>query len=762
MKQIQRAFISGVVVMVLMFPQTLHAAVIQKAKDGVVALKDQVVSAGSYVKNRVVNAKKDAGNVKSKVVSAGDYTKDHITDVNIEALPGRFAFVSGDYKKFQAHQWMEAGYVGGIKDLSVKYVDEKEGITADMEAGAIIDEYDYKGAIEIEKEEEWFAKFEFSQFPKYFSDRGGVYYPFPVNSDPASGRDLRLDIGKFAFEAGLLEKGNRPEIIFEYEHEKKNGDKSSTAWTSVTEGGIGKKIGPAFREITENVDDFNLNLKKDIKGYTVKAGQNFEIVTSNSLSNQQNISSSGGNKAYLHTQDITLQAKSFATNLGAERWFLNEKVFSGAAYKYARINNREKENMRDVVNGAPSARGSTFSENKFNARANNSDNSNLAVLGTTVMLWKWLIVNGRLKGEIKDNNGFSTFPSFIGTGGGTSSSTINASAPDGIIDHTEVTDLVQSQKKLGEGLSLRFKAIPRTALYGDVDLEQVLYHRNSAREPVGGQSPAAVASGESIIREVITHSPRFNWTIGGNYQPWMFLNSTAQFRYKWARDNINNHWPQGNLITDPDIAFYEDVKKHVVELTSKTSVRPCRLVQSSFRYQLTNTQYFTTFAQPLSKTIRTQYFTNVYTIDTSLYLRKDTTLTGAFSKQNHSLFLPSITFPTFNTNSNNWMLTGDYHPNGKVSIYSTLYYSIARNYDNFTGGGDGASNLGAPFTPTSGLPLGADFTRTGITVGVKWSPKERITVSPQFAFYRYNPNHKFDLGGYEAYVGSLEISYNWA
>lgn len=79
-------------------------------------------------------------------------------------------------------------------------------------------------------------------------------------------------------------------------------------------------------------------------------------------------------------------------------------------------------------------------------------------------------------------------------------------------------------------------------------------------------------------------------------------------------------------------------------------------------------------------------------------------------------------------------------------VDSTISYTRADNFNDFT---------------DIGLPLGADFNRVEVTFGLRWTPRDGISVKPEYAFYHYGSNHKAEIGDYNVNVLGLEASIAW-
>ena len=92
---------------------------------------------------------------------------------------------------------------------------------------------------------------------------------------------------------------------------------------------------------------------------------------------------------------------------------------------------------------------------------------------------------------------------------------------------------------------------------------------------------------------------------------------------------------------------------------------------------------------------------------------------------------------------NTWLLGVNYTSNAAISLNSTLQWSRARNFNDFT---------------ANGMPFGASFNRVDVTTGLKWSLTEDASVGTDYAFYSYLPSSLSEIGGYHAHVIWFEVS----
>src|SRR3989338_5647253 len=301
---------------------------------------------------------------------------------SIDILPAQYIFVDRNVDKFRADHWMREGYSGGISDVKAAYKTPQD-VEVLMEGRGILDQdeaigrNDYFGSILIKKENLGFVDVEFKEFPKYYDNRGGVYYPFEALglSGLRLERDLELDIGMIRVETGLTIEG-WPEIEFEYERETKNGAKYRTTWGSAVVNGLTRKIVPSWQEIDEMVNVFAIKAKHEVKKFEVHGEQHFEFVKSANKRYEQNF----GTTPNYNLQIQEPESRMMASTLGIDRWFWSERAYGSLAYRYADIKSSEKENLQELNSSFQRQSFSNFAEQRVDARSDTNLDSHTAVL----------------------------------------------------------------------------------------------------------------------------------------------------------------------------------------------------------------------------------------------------------------------------------------------------------------------------------------------------------------------------------------------
>ncbi|MBI2885153.1 MAG: hypothetical protein HYY15_03155 [Candidatus Omnitrophica bacterium] len=666
---------------------------------------------------------------------------------SITVVPMRYIAVDGDAGKFRAHHWMNDGYAGGIKDASGHFT-SPDGIEVSGAGHALIGANDFGAELAIKKEDVGFFDFGYSEFRKYFDNGAGAHRRFATFQLPTTDKDLRLDIGKFGFETGLTLEG-WPELALEYEREFKEGAKSRLTWTSVKEVGEARNIGPSWQEVNETVDSFVVKAKKDdLAGFNVHGEQRWEFTRIETLREERYLANTGvASDTKVRQQNQGPQAILLATTLGGERSFLEDKVLMSSGYHFNHLKNRETETMTET-NAAGVITNFSRGENKINARADNDYDSHAWVQHVTFNPWQTVSFGAKLKSEVITRHGNSVYPWY-------SEYVSSPEAFDQVMDHQEVTLADAKTARWGEGLSLRFTGVPRTALYTELEFEQSRMLLREDRQSLDGPDTGndAVAT-EVFTRETVTHVQRSAWTLGGRTNPWPFLDLTSQVRHRVHNNDYDDQ--RETVASGARSAFFDGQSTHTDEFSTRITLKPCRWFRPSFRYQLRADTYATRAeSQSIAKT---GSLSNIYTFDVMLQPARDLVTTATFSRQTASMTtparltsmnpgsnLPVYTIPAFNADVNTWMFGADYAFKPNVMLNGTMQYSWAENFNDFA---------------NTAMPYGADFHKLDLTTGVKWSPVklQDTSVGAEYNLYTYNPNENVEGGEYTAHVLWFEVS----
>ncbi|MBI4711212.1 MAG: hypothetical protein HY767_01960, partial [Candidatus Omnitrophica bacterium] len=462
--------------------------------------------------------------------------KSETLKITAVAQPVQVAMVHGDYHNFEAQNWQNRGYSGGIKDFSLRYA-SGDDVTVDMDGHAIMGNNDYKGSATVTKKDVGYLKTDFKQFRKYYDTHGGVYYPFTTSgtasSTPTLNRDLFLDIGHFGVEAGMT-RPDLPNVSVYYEHDYKDGAKSMLDWGRVTEGPANdrKAISPSWKEIHETTDTFGVKADHTHKGYHLTAGQRWDISRWKTREYRQMLSDDGNatDSAQIR-QNKTVEANSMTTTLGADKWYLSDKIYASSAYRFQHLKNQDKQSLLTFnPDGTQLFNGSDSTPTKPDGIAHNKMELNSWVLNLMANPRPWVSGNARFKAEVlrQDSDFYNPQDS------------TPVGAVTGVTDFTSKGLTNSNIYRFGESFGVRFKAIPRTALYSELEFQQSQNRLIQDLTYIPGEAAAPPGWWRGIAgRNAVISQPTTTWTTGGNFMPWRFLNFTSQFRFRDAQTKLD-------------------------------------------------------------------------------------------------------------------------------------------------------------------------------------------------------------------------------
>ncbi|MBI1978180.1 MAG: hypothetical protein HYS55_05455, partial [Candidatus Omnitrophica bacterium] len=492
---------------------------------------------------------------------------------------------------------------------------------------------------------------------------------------------------------------------------------------------------------------FTIKAKHDIKQYTVKGEQHWEFIESENRRYEKNLGTTYATKFY-NIQTQNPEAAFMSSTAGVERWYKKEKVFSSLYYRFARVKNSEQENLREYDENLNPMSFSTNAEQKFNARADNHMDLHTLVANLMGSPWSWLAINTKLKTELKRARGNSIYPSDRENGDGVRPSATVPEPPDGIIDENTFSDNKNRTFRNGQGISIRFKKIPRTALYTEFDIEETRNWLSEHRWSIGVQRTAGT---DFFDRRTVIDMIRGTGTVGGDFSPVRYINTTAQFRYRYDNVTYDDKYETEPPTTTAKSAFFDEMDTETVEFNTRTTLRIVRWLQPSFRYIVRDIDYLTRTEGEAQ--LQSDVLLNDYIYDLTFMPLPSVIITGSFAREllstktaANSFTGSSIPLPGFDAGVNTWLFSVGYTPKENLSIMGTLSQSQADNFDDY-------ANIG--------IPLGADFNRVTAIFGLKWTVKKDITIEPEYAYYHYGANPHADAGSYDAHLVGLEVSLAW-
>ncbi len=521
-------------------------------------------------------------------------------------------------------------------------------------------------------------------------------------------------------------------------------------WDNSIINNTSKKISPSWEEIDETTDTVGIKGDYTAKGYHFTGDQRWEISNWKTRGYEQRINDGSYASTYTGTkgaadvsnqsdqrrQDQVQETVNMLTTLGADKWYWNDKVFASSAYRFEHLKNEDRQNIQEFKGGvlslgtvsSSSYKPADANYNKPDASAHNNLDLSSWVLNLMVSPWSWLSGPGRFKAEVSQRDASSYYPT-------------DTSSPIGTVDSVLKNNTDSNTYKFAESFGLRFKAIPRTAVYSELSFEQSQNHllENQVTQ---------LATASPVSRDAIITEPAVTWVTGADFQPLRFVNLTSQFRLRDKDMDFNDRFRVSPV---QGLVFLEKLHTDSVGFNQRATVHLCSWASTSFRYLFDNTDY-TTRAVYNTQDEKANMLSHTFIYDASVYPVENLSMTGSFSQlysQTKTVASASSYYiQPFTSNSSTWMLATDYQAHKKVHLDSTLYVTLANNY-----GSNQNSSL---------VNYAAAFSQLGVTVGCKWDLRKDLAIKPMYAYQRYLPNEGSGIGGaYNAQIVSVSLVANW-
>ncbi|OGX40945.1 MAG: hypothetical protein A3G91_00370 [Omnitrophica WOR_2 bacterium RIFCSPLOWO2_12_FULL_50_9] len=628
-----------------------------------------------------------------------------------ELMPIRTISVKGDAAKFRALNWMNDGTTGGIKAMGFDS-DAGEGGQVSFDGHAIPADNDFGAGLKLTRGNGGYITMDYGNFRKWYDVYGGFYSNFTGSSSIRRlAADPKMDMGHFFFEIGsnsnILETA--PGVSLSYERDTKEGIKSRLTWGTVTQT-IQRKIAPSWEDVSETTDTIVL------KGNTDVAGMN--------LSGQQRVEFSGGRS--FREDDSTTSFRSYAqepqtkqlvSSLKADRWIVDDKTYMSFGYQYHHSRNDWLETIRNYNTSGTT----TSSSNNRVADAQASRDSHTAVQHFVTNLTPNLNFVTKFKEEIVAQTG-TGFADGYDPGG----------SDRAVESENQIT-------RTGESISLRYSGLPKTSLYTDWDFQQT---RNwYSKDRIG-----------SSHTEYLDSSPEVTGVVGVRYAPNSKFNMTSNIRRKSDHNTYN-------IFSNNDAALtISRLQTTFSEWSNRMTWKPAKWIENSFRVQLLDNVYRVQSLDKVGFTgntdwIKSQGNSRIFTYNVVFQPLDEWLFDLGYSLNNFKVSTPASQtavsgggIPVFEADFHTWLFTGSYAPREDLSFFAGFQYTRAKDFDS---------------QAFAGIPYGVDNEHYDANVGMKWSPKDNVTLSPHYGYYSYRADQSIDYGNYSAHVAWLDFNYDW-
>jgi hypothetical protein len=656
----------------------------------------------------------------------------------------RWVTVSGNAQKFQEHQWVRRGFSGGLADFQLAQK-LTHGASFVAEGRAMTD--DYKLTLDVRKTDLGFMRFGVEQFRHYYDDHG-PFHQFRSSgfSSQTPGifsleRDLHLDTGRAFAEFGLLKPG-WPQIVLGYEHQYREGSKSTEEWgpvlQSTSSGGVEKNIYPARKDIRDEVHIIRLDVSHDIAGVKVEDNLRAEFWKLNTKRTAD--TAFGPGQLYptaLTTTHETHDQFQFANTLRGEKP-VRDWLFLSAGYLFSHLDAEASLNQNTASGAGLPAAGRFWLVNDI-VLDEDAHVFNLNALGGP---WSGFTASLGAMSEWTRRHGFGN-PN-------TRELSDNPAVP--IVNQLGFVVSDTDSVNVEENVALRYTAIPATVLFAEARLKQE--RRNTYEESSGDHD---------FLRDTDAVVDGLDGKVGFQISPWRFLSFSANGfhrRRDYDYDDHRDESPRGNF-DDGYPAFFQSRRTDSKGFHSRLVLRPSSWLKATLSYELAQTRYDTEtdpaliglnnaiVITPGGKRFTSDYDSSTYSANLTFNPMRRWFLSSTFSYQESRTVTAEYGYPivvpyagqTFSVLASSTFVLSE-----KTDLIGSYTFSRSRF---------GQHN------EADGLPLGIDYDLHGVQVGVNHRFSTNVTAGLQYGFYQYEEPTMHGFSDYRAHMIYATLTVRW-
>ncbi len=631
----------------------------------------------------------------------------------------RWINVSGNKGKFRELEGVPTGFTGGVQNFSmVQQVSPDEKVT--LSGHVVLPGQDIDVQYALDKTDIGFIHAGLTEWRKYYNDTGG----FDSAATPPGfelNRNLYIDNGRAWVDFGLA-LPQRPQVVLGYEYQFREGSEANLDWGIVNT----KNIYPATQAVNERTHILKLGVTYDLDDWHLEDNARVEYYRLGNDSVEPAIFLGGTSPdTFFNTRDIY---KSFQ---GMNTLTLEKQIrdwwFASGGFYYSKLSGSDFFNQVTTI---PSFSFSTTLASQQITLRRESEIFSLASLFTPL---DYLTFSIGAQNEWTSQDGFgASVPDFD----------VGANAPAGSTSDTF---------KASQNADIRFTKIPFTVFYADAQVEEKSISESEEEDP------------DVLLRQSSITDDRYDLKAGFNVSPWRWVSWNTQFDHKASRTDYDNPLDIVNSINGPTNgypAFILNRKIKGDELETKLDLRPARWLKTTLTYQWSDTKYSSTTdpafdftlleaVSPGGTIVDGHYKMQTVGVGTTITPVPQFYLNGTFT-YSHSRAVtadngdPSIVpyrGAIFTAST-----TATYAWNAKTALQAAYIFTTSDYGEN---------------NAVGGVPLGLDFTRHELIVGLTRQLTQHLTAALHYEFSQYTEAGTGNGNNFTANGIFASFAYRW-
>jgi hypothetical protein len=647
----------------------------------------------------------------------------------------RWFDVSGNQSKFRELEGVNTGFSGGAEEFSFTQQvtsDEKISVTGHV----IVPNQDIDVKLAVDNTDLGFVHAGIDEWRTYYNDVGG-YDPVVTPPEFSLNRNLYVDNGDVWIDFGLV-LPHRPQVVLGYEYQFQNGNQSMLDWGPVYYQPVGpypsyKSIYPATQAVDEHTHIVKLEVTHDFDDWHLANSARLEFYSENNLGTETAINNTGGTSpdTFINTQD------NYQSTQGMDTLMLKKQIrdwwFLSGGFYYSKLEGSDFFNQTTISTAVP---GGQLSSQQITL----SQQSEIFSVASLFTPLTYLTFSLGSQNEWTSESGFGNSIPDLDLG--------QLDSPAANAPASSNSDLF----KTSQNASLRYTKIPFTALFADGRFDQESVSQFQQQDP---DDPTKVTETQTDATNY-----RYDVQTGFNTSPWSWLALNAQYQYQLSDTDYNYPIDVANNINGPSAypGFILNRKIKTDGFETKLDLRPANWIKTTLSYQIAGTDYSSvtdlafrnvTVVSPGGPIMDGTFNTQTYGLSATITPIQRLYLYSAFTYTRSRTVTASDGDPSIVPYSGNIYTlntTATFALNEKTSLQAGYAFSYA-NY--------GQNNAAA------GLPLGIDFTRNRVIVGLTRQITKRLSGALHYEYSEYSEPSNGGANNFTAQGIFATLVYKW-
>lgn len=636
--------------------------------------------------------------------------------------------VRGDNKKFRELEGVHEGFGGGAEHFSAT-----EQITPDktfsIEGHALMPENDFNLSLALEKNDFGFMRGGFEEWRKYYDDTGGFYPGFTPSSFSLN-RDLHEDIGRAWIDFGLT-LPDTPQLVFGYEYQFRQGAESTLTWGTVNQNSVSKNIFPDVENVDERTHIFKIDLTRDWDGWELQDHARVEVYRLEETRNDVAAYSAGPNPDVIQRQNQTVHYTQGLNTFRIEKQIADWWLASGG-FLLSRYDGSSSFNQIAVDGSGAPAFGNYWRADGITL----ARDSRVLSLASLFSPFKGLNFSAAAQAEWTHESGFGNVHLDSG----------DPAIPGLFFPLPGTVNANQDKTEYLENFSARFSRLPRTVLFAETRLRQ---------QSIGQFDEADNGSTDAFQQRTDARNHFYDARAGFTSSPWPWLEVGGHLRRRdsdTGYDHLVDVSPFGGE-GYPAFIRHRDITLNEIE--GRLVLRPVFWLNARLTYNW-NVTDFSTVTDPDGGGLFSPggpIFDGRTEADTA-------GLSLTFTPMQQFYFSGAFTYTDSRT-----MTAADSDP--AVVAYRGKLYTLSASAGfvlnektdlnftyNFSKSGYGRNN-------SSGVPLGLDYTRHELLLGLTRRITKRLSGSLRYGFSQYLEPGFGNVNNFTAHGLFATFTYQW-